>query len=108
MREFNRKLITAETDLQKMSGFFAKQNMKNNIYRVSSVNGEIDLRDDFDCDDLLNLEMGQAVNFDERLFVQKYDQNIQGILQEMPKLFNQIEEIKEQYMLMQGSLSLLS
>ena len=24
MREFNRKLITAETDLQKMSGFFAK------------------------------------------------------------------------------------
>ena len=107
MKDFNRKLLNEEQALQKMSGFFSKDNMKNNIYRVSSFNHRIDLQEDF-SDSLLDLDIGSPVNFDEKQFVVKYDQIIQGLMLEMPKMLNQIEELKEQYMLMQGSLSLLS
>ena len=63
MKNFSKQLTDAEAVLQKMSGYFNKENMNNNVYRVSSIGKNINLHNDFNGN-LLGLDIGG--NFDEK------------------------------------------
>ena len=66
MKEFSKRLAQKDQDLQKISTYYNKDLMANGIFRVSSTNEKISIREDFtEC----LLDMGKNItqrNFDEK------------------------------------------
>jgi hypothetical protein len=54
MREFSKKLIAKEQELQKISSYYGKQKMHNRIYRVTSFRDKISMLNDLNDRSLLD------------------------------------------------------
>ena len=110
MKEFTKKLQTHEQSLQKLAGFLSKQKMSNGIYRVTSYKDRINALRDFEGQYFIDdkIEREAKKKFDEKQYVLRYEQKVMAMLNTLPKFKQQIDELRDSYTMMLGSMSHLS
>ena len=68
-----------------MSSYYVKQKMSNGVYRITTTKPKISLKEDFTAD-LLDDKNITMLNFNEKEFVLRYDQNINCMLSFIAKM----------------------
>lgn len=88
LKDFSKRLNFEEQELNKKSGFFSKEIVKNGIYRVAATQDPYDVTSDFEeklFDRNPTSTLFQTNILNEQIFIQQYERTVANLLAILPK-----------------------
>lgn len=91
-----------------MSSYYNREKMNNGIYRIASTLPQISIKEDFTANLLSDdAVVKHQINFNEKMFYQKYEKKVTSLLDMCPKLFSEIEDLRVKFNSMHDHLTKL-